>query len=179
MKTFGTGVLQIRSEAPKDADAIRRVNEAAFGQPAEARLVDALRDAADPFISLVAEDAGEIVGHICFTPVEVERPDGSSAVILGLAPMAVVPERQNQGIGSRLVQAGVDECRQRGFRAVVVLGHPEYYPRFGFEPAARRGLASEYDVPEPVFMLLELVEGAAAELQGTARYHAAFREVET
>jgi putative acetyltransferase len=170
-------MLQIRPEVAEDIDAIRRVNEAAFEQPAEGRLVDALRDAADPFISLVAEEDGELVGHICFTPVEVERDDGSSAVILGLAPMAVAPERQNQEIGSKLVRAGLEECRRRGFAVVVVLGHPDFYPRFGFEPAARRGVVSEYDVPEPVFMIAELVSGAAAEVKGLARYHPAFREV--
>lgn len=160
----------IRRETPADVAAIRRVNEAAFGQPDEARLVDALREQATPFLSLVAEEEGRIVGHICFTPVEV-----GEAVILGLAPMAVVPERQNQGIGSRLVEAGLEECRRAGFGAVVVLGHPDYYPRFGFAPAAPRGLRSEYDVPDPVFMLLELVPGAAAGLEGVARYHPAFR----
>jgi putative acetyltransferase len=162
----------IRRETPADIDAIRRVKEAAFGQPDEARLVDALRGAADPFISLVAEDDGAIAGHICFTPVDI---DGTA--ILGLAPMAVAPERQRQGIGSMLVNAGLEECRRAGFGAVVVLGHPEYYPRFGFEPAAPKGIVSEYDVPEPVFMLLELVPGALAGLKGVARYHRAFAEL--
>ena len=162
----------IRRERPEDVDAIRRVNEAAFGQPDEARLVDALRGAATPFLSLVADDDGTVVGHICFTPVEL---DGTT--ILGLAPMAVVPERQRHGIGSRLVEAGLEECRRAGFGAVVVLGHPEYYPRFGFEPAAPKGIVSEYDVPAPVFMILELVPGALAGRKGVARYHRAFAEL--
>ena len=170
--------MEIRRETSADVDAIRRVNELAFGQPAEARLVDALREAATPFLSLVADDGGEIVGHICFTPVVIEHEGGGTANILGLAPMAVLPERQNQGIGSQLVRAGLDACRDAGYGALVVLGHPDYYPRFGFEPAARRGLRSEYDVPEPVFMVAELVPGAAAGLRGLARYHEAFRGVE-
>ena len=166
--------VRIRPEAASDIDAIRRVNEAAFGQPGEARLVDALRERATPFLSFVAEDGGAIVGHICFTPVTVQGT--GEAIILGLAPMAVLPERQNQGIGTQLVEAGLDACRRAGYGAVVVLGHPEYYPRFGFEPAAPKGLRSEYDVPDEVFMLLELVPGAATELEGTARYHRAFRD---
>lgn len=171
-------MLRIRAERAEDIDAIRAVNAAAFDGPNEAALVDALREAAAPFLSLVADDGGEIVGHICFTPVEVERPDGAIVVVAGLAPMAVRPDRQNQGIGSRLVEAGLDECRRAVFPAVVVLGHPAYYPRFGFEPAAPRGLRSDYDVPDPVFMVLELVRGGAAALQGVAHYHPVFRDFE-
>ena len=164
--------MRIRNEGIADIDAIRRVNEAAFGQPAEARLVDALREQATPFLSLVAEDEAAIVGHICFTPVTV-----GETMILGLAPMAVLPARQNEGIGTKLVAAGLEACRRAGFSAVVVLGHPRYYPRFGFAPAAQRGLRSEYDVPDEVFLLLELVPGGAAGLTGIARYHDAFRDV--
>lgn len=164
----------IRIETPADIDAIRRVHEAAFGQPDEAQLVDALREAAPhPFISLVADEEGAIVGHICFTPVSVGQN-----VILGLAPMAVVPERQRQGIGTRLVEAGLEECRHAGFNVVVVVGHPEYYPRFGFVAAAPLGLSCEYDVPEPVFMIKELHPGAVAELKGVVRYHEVFRRFE-
>jgi putative acetyltransferase len=163
--------MHIRNEGIADIEAIRRVNEAAFGQPAEARLVDALREQATPFLSLVADDDGAIVGHICFTPVEAGH-----TTILGLAPMAVLPERQKEGIGTKLIEAGLAACRRAGFGAVVVLGHPQYYPRFGFEPAATKGLRSEYDVPHEAFMLLELVPGAAAGLEGVARYHRAFSD---
>lgn len=164
----------VRNETPADAAAIHRVNELGFGSPAEAELVDALRDAARPFISLVAEDEGEIVGHICFTPVTVE---GSSAAVAGLAPMAALPGRQKQGIGSRLVEAGLEQCRRAGFGMVVVLGHAEYYPRFGFRPASSFGLKSEYEVPDPVFMALELTPGAANGVHGLVRYHEAFGRV--
>ena len=167
-------MVRIRGEEIGDLESIRQVNLAAFGQPNEADLVDALRGVADPFISLIAEDDGEIVGHLCLTPVVVERNEAEPIVILGLAPMAVAPSRQNQGIGTQLVNAALEAARNAGFRAVVVLGHPDYYPRFGFEPAAPKGLTSEYDVPAPVFMVAELVEGAAAELQGVARYHPVF-----
>ena len=163
-------MLRVRRETPEDIAGVRRVNEAAFSEGTEADLVDALREAANPFISLVAEDDGEIVGHICFTPVRVE-----TKVILGLAPMAVLPERQRQGIGSKLVEAGLEECRRAGFEAVVVVGHPDYYPRFGFEPAAPKGLVSEYDVPEPVFMIVKLADDVE-DLTRVARYHDVFKK---
>ena len=163
----------VRFETPADSASIHDVNERAFGQAEEANLVDALREQATPFLSIVAEDDGAIVGHICFTPVTI---DGSSLAVAGLAPMAVAPERQNQGIGSQLVRFGLDECRRAGFAAVVVVGHPEYYPRFGFRPGSSAGLRCEYDVPDPVFMVLELTQGN--DLRGLARYHAAFAGVE-
>lgn len=166
----------IRRELPEDLASIRDVNEQAFGRAGEAGLVDALREQATPFLSLVAEDDGKVVGHICFSPVTIEHADGSTVPILGLAPMAVTPGRQNEGIGSQLVRSGLEECRRAGFRAVVVLGHPEYYPRFGFRPASTAGLRSEYDVPDPVFMVMEL--SAGVDLSGVARYHRAFAAVE-
>jgi putative acetyltransferase len=166
----------IRRETAADIAQIHNVNERGFGGAGEADLVDALREQATPFISIVADDDGAIVGHICFSPVIIEHADGSTIEIIGLAPMAVAPERQNQGIGSRLVRFGLDECRRAGFPAVVVLGHPEYYPRFGFRPASSAGLRSEYDVPDPVFMVLELTSGI--DVRGIARYHAAFAGVE-
>ena len=147
--------------------------------------MDALRTAAEPFISLVAEDKGQIVGHICFTPVTVEdrqscRSEQAGLPVLhvaGLAPMAVLPGRQREGIGSLLVTAGIEKCRRAGFTMAVVLGHPEYYPRFGFRPASIFGLRSEYDVPDPVFMAMELLPGAAAGVEGLVRYHEAFSAV--
>jgi len=168
--------VRIRAEEERDRAAVHALNAAAFETRAEADLVDALREKAEPFLSLVAEEEGddgaEIVGHILFTPVTVA---GHSEVkILGLAPMAVAPERQRRGIGSALVQAGLDRCRRRGFDAVVVLGHPDYYPRFGFVPATRFGLGCEWDVPEEAFLALELRAGALRGVAGTVRYHPAF-----
>ena len=163
--------LLIRAERPDDHAAIRAVNEAAFGQRFEADLVDALRRAADPFISIVAEQAGEIVGHICFSPVTVGDEDVSNRNV-GLGPMAVRPDAQNRGIGSRLVEAGLDECRRRGKALVVVVGHAAYYPRFGFQPATRLGLTCEYDVADDVFMALRLDE--TVRVTGLVRYHHAF-----
>ena len=161
----------IRSETPSDIPAIHAVNEAAFGQPFEAGLVDALRREADPFISLVAERDGEVVGHICFSPVTIAAAEGSDGYV-GLGPMAVAPAVQNQGIGTRLVEAGLDECRRRGLKLVVVVGHAAFYPRFGFEPASRLALRCEYDVPDDVFMALRLDEETGP--TGLVRYHPAF-----
>jgi putative acetyltransferase len=165
----------VRPEQPADTDAVRQVNRAAFETSTEAALVDIPRENARPLVSLVAEDAGAIVGHILFSPVTLSS--GIDARVMGLAPMAVLPARQRQGIGSALVTAGLDECRRLGITAVVVLGHPEYYPRFGFRPASGFGLRSEYDVPDEVFMALELPPGGLEGTAGTVRYHPAFAMV--
>src|SRR5687768_75503 len=130
-------MISIRPETAKDVAQIHEVNELAFGSPSEAILVDKLRPVADPQISLVAVSEGQIVGHILFSPVSIETND-SGAVTLGLAPMGVLPEYQNQGIGSQLVRAGFQECQRIGCDVVVVVGHPEYYPRFGFVPAKQK-----------------------------------------
>ncbi len=166
--------MRIRAELPADVDVVRQLNLAAFEGPDEARIVDALRGAVTPLISLVAEDDGTVVGHILFSPVTLAA--APHLAVMGLAPMAVLPAHQRSGIGSALVRAGLDECREAGTLGVVVLGHASYYPRFGFVPASRFGLSCEYDVPDDVFMAVELVAGALAGLAGTVRYHPAFAE---
>jgi putative acetyltransferase len=168
--------LHIRPEQPDDLTAIRRVNLSAFEGTTEANLVDALRQQARPIVSLVAEDNGAIVGHILFSPVTLSsHPD---LRIMGLAPMAVLPDRQRKGVGSALARAGIMACRDLGYGAMVVLGHAKYYPRFGFIPASRFGLRSEYDVPDDAFMAMELEPGALQGLgPGTIRYHPAFGSI--
>jgi putative acetyltransferase len=166
----------VRSEEPEDIAAIRIVNERAFGNAAEADLVDALRRNGKATISLVAEDDGRVVGHILFSPVTIETGE-RELVGVGLAPMSVIPERQNQQIGSLLVEEGLRRCREDGRRFVVVLGHPGYYPRFGFVPASRFGIKSEYDVADEVFMVMELREGALRGRQGIVKYQPEFNEV--
>ena len=167
--------MHIRLERADDIAAVRAVNLAAFETDAEADIVDLLRQLGTPLVSLVAEDDGAVVGHILFSPVTL---GGHPALRLaGLAPMAVVPSRQRQGIGSLLVQDGLAQCRRLGFDAVVVLGHAGFYPRFGFTPSTRFGLRSEYDVPEDVFMILELEDGVLGGKSGTIRYHPAFGSV--
>jgi putative acetyltransferase len=165
----------IRDEQATDYDAVRALNASAFDTAAEARLVDALREQAAPLVSLVAEQDGAIIGHILFTPVALSGRDDLE--IMALAPMAVAPSRQRQGIGSALVSAGLDRCRALGAGAAVVLGHPAFYPRFGFVPSVRFGIVCEYDVPQDAFMVVELEPGFLQNASGTIRYHAAFRNL--
>jgi putative acetyltransferase len=163
----------IRPEKHEDIPAIRIVNERAFASPAEADLVDALRRNGKATISLVADDDGWVVGHILFSPVTIETNERELTGV-GLAPMAVVPERQNQRIGSMLVEQGLRRCREEGHRFVVVLGHPDYYPRFGFVPANRFNIKSEYNVADEVFMAMELQEGALQDQGGIVKYQPEF-----
>ena len=169
-------MIVIRAETERDHAAVRHINEAAFESAGEANLVEALRREASPYISLVAELDKEIVGHIFFSPVNIESAE-ESFTALGLAPMAVLPEHQNRGIGSQLVRHGLNECQRLGHDVVVVLGHPEYYPRFGFVPASRKKISSEYQVPDEVFMVVELKAGALDGKQGLVKYHPAFGKV--
>lgn len=169
-------MITIRPERPEDASRIRHVNEPAFGQPTEADLVDRLRRGCTDSLSLVAEDDA-VVGHILFTPVVVESEE-RRVLGMGLAPMAVLPDRQRQGIGSQLVRRGLDILRERGCPFVVVVGHQEYYPRFGFEPASLRGFASQWGgVPDAAFMVLVLDKHGMAGASGVARYREEFNEV--
>ena len=173
-------VIEIREERPDDYEAVRRVNESAFEGPQEAALVDALRGAARPSVSLVAVEEGRVVGHIFFSPMTVESDGESEAdsfLAMGLAPLAVAPESQRRGTGSRLVRAGLEECRRAGCGAVFVLGHADYYPRFGFAPAGPRGFRCEYDVPVEVFMVTELTPGALAGRAGLVKYRPEFAAV--
>lgn len=165
----------VRNEEQSDREAVRTVNARAFETVTEADLVDRLRKEAHPLISLVAEEDGQVVGHILFTPVSLAGRSG--ARIMGLAPMAVMPERQGSGIGSALVRAGLEKCRELGWEAVVVLGHPDYYPRFGFKPACSFGIACEFEVPDEAFMALELAPGTLTARSGTIHYLPAFADV--
>jgi len=165
----------IRSEMPNDIVMIRKVNEAAFDTRAEAILVDGLRDEGAISISLVAILKEKIIGHILFSPVVIES-ENSSLHVVGLGPMSVLPEHQCRGIGSKLVVAGLELCRSRGQPAVVVLGHPEFYPRFGFVPSRQYAITCEYAVPPEVFMIKELRQGALAGQTGIAKYHQLFNE---
>lgn len=166
--------MDIRTEKPEDLDAIRQVNMAAFGRETEANLVDRLRGIASTF-SLVAVESDRIVGHLFFSPVAVAGKCPSNLSILGLAPVAVLPDYQRQGIGTRLIREGLKQCARSGFGAVVVLGHPDFYPRFGFIPASTKNLKCEYDVPDEVFLVLELESGALQDCSGTVKYRSEFK----
>jgi putative acetyltransferase len=167
-------VLTIRPERAEDEAAIRAVHCAAFPTDTEARLVDRLRTGGHARVSLVAEEDGVVVGHIVFSPVLVGAPPARCEG-LGLAPVAVLPAHQRQGVGSALTRAGLAVCRQEGIAFVVVLGHPGYYPRFGFQPASAAGLDNEYGAEE-AFMVLELQPGALPTPGGLVRYGPEFDE---
>lgn len=167
--------IQIRSETDNDKTAVYDVNAAAFATETEAKLVDVLRESSSEYISQVAVEDQNVVGHIMFTPVTLEPFEDMR--LMGLAPMAVSPTLQRGGIGSELVNTGLLRCTESDVGAVAVLGHPQYYPRFGFRPASQWGIKSEYEVPEEVFMMMELSPGYLQGYQGIIRYDAAFADI--
>jgi len=160
-----------RDEHPADRESIRAVNEAAFGRPDEAGLIDRLRSEGATLLSLVAERNAQIVGHILFSRMYIDTPRESIAAV-SLAPMAVLPKHQRREVGSDLVRRGIAELRTRGERIVLVLGHEHYYPRFGFSTRMARNLKSPF--PPEAFMALELVDGSLSGVHGVVRYPAAF-----
>ena len=166
-------MIEIRRETEKDYAEVFRVVSLAFGQEDEAKLVEKLRNV-EPNISLVAEKDGKITGHIFFSPMTLE---GEKTDFLGLAPMAVATEFQNQGVGSKLIREALKICAAENFTAVFVLGHKNYYPRFGFETAKTRGFTSEYSVPDEHFMVLELKKGALKGKSGLVKYSPEFAEL--
>ncbi len=165
--------IDIHEEKPEDYPSVRSVLVSAFESPVEADLVERLREKGAITLSLVALEDGEVVGHILFTPVSIEA-EGSSFEAVGLAPMAVLPERQRKGIGVKLVKDGLDLLREKGHEAVVVLGHPDYYPRFGFLKASTFGLRCEFDAPDEAFMVIELEKGALSGKSGVVRFQPEF-----
>ena len=168
-------LITIRPEREEDYAAIGEVNRVAFGRENEARLVGNLRKSVNfiPELSLVAVKDGSVVGHILFSPIAIQVSNGNLPA-LALAPLAVRPEYQNQGFGSALVRHGLRQCRDLGHKVIVVVGHPEYYPRFGFSSARAKGLEVPFPVPDEAFMALELVSGALDGIAGLVIYPAAF-----
>ena len=165
----------IRMEKTDDHSAIREVNLKAFPSDVEATLVERIRNSMD-VISMVAIVEGKVVGHILFSPLTIEN-DKESFPALILAPIAVLPEYQNQGIGSKLVEKGVVECRNQGHSIIILVGHPEFYPRFGFKPAEQNGIQHPFEVPEDVFMVYELVPDALCRVNGVLKYSKAFDDL--
>jgi putative acetyltransferase len=161
--------IDVREERPEDSSAIRDVNRRAFGRDEEADIVDALRANGAVSLSLVATVDDLVVGHILYSPVLIGRLQG-----VGLAPMAVLPEHQRRGIGSRLVEAGNRQLEIAGCPFVVVLGHAAFYPRFGFRPARSIGVTCEWDVPDDVFMILVLDPLKMRGASGRANYRPEF-----
>ena len=161
----------IRREDPRDVPAIRSINEDAFGRPDEAGLIERLRSEGAVLDSLIAEVQDRAVGHILFSRMWIDTTAGAVPAV-ALAPMAVLAEYQRRGIGQQLVHHGVDLLRGQREQIVIVLGHPDYYPRFGFSVERARCLESPF--PPEAFMAMELVPGALAGIQGKVRYPNAF-----
>jgi putative acetyltransferase len=170
-------MITIRPETPTDIEAIHHVNAAAFNEALEADLVDALRANGHLTLSLVAERDGEIVGHIAFSPATVSSPDGDWNA-LALGPLAVLPSHQRTGAGSALVHAGLAACLEIGHAVVFLLGHPTYYPRFGFAPSQPKGVwwANRPD-DALYFMVAELRPNALAGRTGAMRFSPEFDDV--
>lgn len=161
----------IREETTDDFAAIRSVNVAAFQQNDEADLVDALRTDGDVILSLVAEEGSNIVGHILFSRMQIVSESATTEAV-ALAPMAVLPEKQSQGIGSKLIEKGIELLKKDGHRIVIVLGHPKYYPRFGFLPKLTEKLQAPFS--GDTFMAMELVSHALRGIEGKVAYPKAF-----
>jgi putative acetyltransferase len=168
--------ITIRDERPEDIEAIRSVNDQACGQSQEGQLVDTLRKNGGVLLSLVAIADRRVVGHILYSPVSIESA-GKDTIGAGLGPMAVLPEFQRQGIGSKLIESGKQRLREAGVPFIVVLGHPSYYPRFGFIPASKYGVRSEWEVPDNVFMMLVMDHETMVSGSGLAKYRSEFSSV--
>lgn len=162
--------IEIRAERPDDVAAIRDVNERAFGQDQEGKIIDALRAKGAALLSLVATLNGRVVGHIMYSPITV----GGEVTGAALGPMAVLPEHQRRGIGSKLIEAGNKKLEDASCPFVIVLGHADYYPRFGFRPAGALGIKCEWDVPADAFMLLILDQARMQGVSGLAKYQDEF-----
>ena len=165
--------VEIREEHPDDVAVVRELNRRAFGQDQESNIVDALRANGAALLSLVATVHDRVVGHIMYSPLSISGNVTGAA----LGPMAVIPERQRQGIGSKLIEAGNRKLKDAGCPFIIVVGHADYYPRFGFRPASEHGIKCEWDLPDDVFMLLVLDEAKMKDVSGLAKYRHEFSSV--
>lgn len=164
--------IEIREEVASDIPAIRTVNQQAFAQHQEGRIVDALRSNGAALLSLVAVVNDEVAGHIMYSPASIGEVSGAA-----LGPMAVLPEYQRHGIGSQLVETGNRKLKATGCPFIVVVGHADYYPRFGFQPASNFGIQCEWPVPDNVFMVLILDAEKMEGISGLAKYRHEFSTV--
>jgi putative acetyltransferase len=165
--------IEIREERLDDIAAVRDLNRQAFGQDQESNVVDVLRANGAALLCLVATVKDQVVGHIMYSPLSV----GDNVMGAALGPMAVLPEFQRQGIGSKLIEVGNRKLKDAGCLFIIVVGHADYYPRFGFRPAGERGITCEWDVPDDVFMLLVLDEAKMKGVSGLAKYRHEFSSV--
>jgi putative acetyltransferase len=166
----------IRQESQEDYQAVYALNALAFGQSKEAILVDKLRigEAFVPELSLVATSHEKVVGHILFTKIHITP---HNLVSLALAPMAVLPTYQRQGIGEELIRHGLQKAKELNFSSIIVLGHVDYYPKFGFLPAEKWGIRAPFEVPSEAFMALELAKGGLSNAAGVVKYPIEFEDV--
>lgn len=165
-------LIEVRAERPDDLAAIRDVNRRAFGQDQEGNIVDALRFNGAALVSLVATLNDRVVGHIMYSPATIGDVTGAA-----LGPMSVLPEHQRQGIGSKLVSAGNQRLLDAGCPFIIVLGHPNFYPRFGFRRASNLAVKCEWDVPDDVVMLLILDEAKMQGVSGLIKYRHEFSSI--
>lgn len=169
-------VIEIRFERPEDIDEIRLLNERAFGQPIEGQIIDKLRKSCSEILSLVATSNNKVIGHILFSPVTLETQSGIIQG-MGLGPMAVLPELQKQGIGSKLVKEGLQMMNDTNCPFIVVLGHEKYYPRFGFQRASKYGIKNQWEgIPDEAFMVMILNDSVMKRVSGVVRYRDEFDE---
>jgi len=170
--------ITIRKEEERDYKKVYEVNRLAFQQENESKLIEKIRKGNNfvPDLSLVAKIDDEIVGHILFSRIKIVGD--SIFESLALAPMAVIPEFQKQGIGAELIKKGIDKAKELGFDSIIVLGHKEYYPKFGFKRASNWSIECPFEVPDEAFMAIELTEKAFEDKAGTVRYPDEFMEVE-
>jgi len=168
----------IRKEEEKDHKQIYEVNKLAFQQENESKLIEKIRKSENfiPELSIVAEIDNRIVGHILFSKIKIIGDSDYES--LALAPMAIIPEFQKSGIGSELIKKGMDKAKELGFDSIIVLGHKEYYPKFGFQRASKWDIKCPFEVPDEVFMAIELTEKALEGKAGTVEYPDEFNEVE-
>ena len=166
-------MIEIREERSDDVPAVRDLNRRAFWQDQESNIVDALRANGAALLSLVATLNGQVVGHIMYSPLSIDGKFEGAA----LGPMAVLPQCQREGIGTKLIEAGNRKLKDDGCPFIIVVGHADYYPRFGFKPASEHGIKCEWDVPDNVFMLLVIDEAKMAGVAGLAKYMPEFSSV--
>lgn len=171
--------VTIRQETKDDHLEVSIINTQAFGQENEAMLVDRLRKNPSfvPELCLVASINDQLVGHILFSKISIINSNGDKVESLALAPMAVKPEFQQQGIGGQLIQSGLKKARELKYTSVIVLGHEHYYPKFGFLPAEKWNIQCPYDVPSSFFMALELVPGGLKGISGMVQYPKEFEGI--
>lgn len=168
-------LIKIRAERKSDHQQVQQIHLRAFGQKEEGEIVNNIRKSEGfvPELSIVAEKGEKVIGHILFSKIHIEK-DSREEETLSLAPMAVLPDFQRKGVGEALIKAGIQKAKELGFDSIIVLGHPNYYPKFGFEKASKWKITCSFDVPDEAFMAIELEKGVLEKKAGRVVYPPAF-----